>query len=333
MTPENLWTRSDNQFCETAGGIWPALQALVTFYATNIFAHAATLHLRPGVSWKDNVRAVFRAIVEPVTAGEIAFSAIGRWLVRLREKDAKVTLTWAAGGDSFESAVTADALAITVPLKYAPLLAERWRRVTSRENMVMLDHTTWNPTPEAKAREPPEWKKLWKSTRYVPYILPPTTRFPGYEIHKIPTSSSVLPQIIGTLQLVLSGRQIYLQFQTSFRENGLSSPYVIVIPYFLMTLVNLLANMLVSSYTNITVLPMAKDSLPALNKAYVHETGNGFKILGINPKDDPSGPTSTPVADDPEKLSATQITQPLENPSIWEKEGSLDSLRQTNHRV
>jgi hypothetical protein len=78
---------------------------------------------------------------------------------------------------------------------------------------------------------------------------------------------------------------------------------------------------------------MAKDSLPALNKAYVHETGNVFKIMGINPKDDPSGPTSTPVADDPEKLSATQITQPLENPSIWEKEGSQDSLHQTNHRV
>lgn len=338
MTPENIWQRSDNsttaagagQFCATAGGIWPAVQALVTFYATNIFAHAATLHLRPGVSWKDNVRAVFRAVVEPVTAGEIAFSAIGRWLLRLKEGDRKVTLTWAAGGDSFEYAVTAGALAITVPLQYAPLLAERWRRVTSRENVIMLDHTTWKPTSEAKRNEPAEWKKLWKSKRYVAYILPPTARFPGYENHKISTSSSVLPQIIGTLQLVLSGRQIYLQFQTSFRKDGLSSPYVIVIPYFLMTLVNLLANMLVSSYTNITVLPMAKDKLPALNKAYVHETGSGFKIVGINrsdsgSKDSPPVPTSTPIDDEIAKLPATQNSQPLENPSLWGKEGRWSS--------
>src|SRR5579862_4928251 len=198
MIHGNLWNRSGNstaaattdQFCAAAGGIWPAIQALLTFYATNIIAHAATLHLRPGVSWKDNVRAVFRAVVEPVTAGEVAFSAIGRWLIRLREGDRKVTLTWAAGGDSFDYAVTAGALAITVPLQYAPLLAERWRRVTSRENMIMLDHTPWKPTSEAKINEPREWKRLWKSTRYVPYILPPTTRFPGYQNHKISTSSS-----------------------------------------------------------------------------------------------------------------------------------------------
>lgn len=334
MTPESLWKRADNsttttsdQFCEAAGGIWPAIQSLVTFYATNIFAHAATLHLRPGVSWKDNVRAVFRAVVEPVTAGEVAFSAIGRWLVRLREGDRRVTLTWAAGGDSFEYAVTAGALAITVPLQYAPLLAERWRRVTSRENVIMLDHTTWKPTPEAKINEPVGWKKLWKSTRYVPYILPPTTRFPGYENHKISTSSSVLPQIIGTLQLILSGRQIYLHFRSSFREDGLSSPYVIVIPYFLMTLVNLLANMLVSSYTNITVLPMAKDKLPALNKAYVHETESGFRILGINPsesKDDALVPTLTPIDDIRETIPDRQNVQPPGNP-LWENEGHLDS--------
>src|SRR2546421_6607126 len=46
MTLENLWKRDVNsttaitdQFCGAAGGIWPAIQALVTFYATNIFAH------------------------------------------------------------------------------------------------------------------------------------------------------------------------------------------------------------------------------------------------------------------------------------------------------
>ena len=189
--------------------------------------------------------------------------------------------------------------------------------------MIMLDHTTWNPTSEAEINEPPGWKKLWKSTRYVPYILPPTTRFPGYQNHRISTSSSVLPQIIGILQLVLSGRQIYLHFQSSFREDGLSSPYVIVIPYFLMTVVNLLANMLVSSYTNITVLPMAKDKLPALNKAYVHESKRGFRILGINPSEVENNTQApkTPSDNIQEIKLDTQNVQPPEIPGLWEIEG------------
>lgn len=332
MALTGLWHRGENgtttntadQFCAAAGGIWPAIQALVTFYATNIFAHAATLHLLPGVSWKDNVRCVFRAILEPVTAGEVAFGSIGRWLVRLQEGNRKVTLTWAAGGDSFEYAATAGALAITVPLRYAPLLAERWRRVTSRENVVMLDHSSWKPSSDVKANEPSEWKRLWKSKRYVPYILPPTTRFPGYENYQISNSSSVLPQIIGTVQLVLSGRQIYLQSKTSIREDGLSSPYVIVIPYFLMTIVNLFTNMLVGSYTNITVLPMAKDVLPPLNKAYVKDTGTTYRVLGLAPATlNDSAPMSTIASDKPDAEKAAEIENitSVEPSNTWTHEG------------
>jgi hypothetical protein len=99
-----------------------------------------------------------------------------------------------------------------------------------------------------------------------------------------------------------------------------------------MTLVNLLANMLVSSYTNITVLPMAKDKLPALNKAYVHETGRGFRILGINPSEVENN-AQVPITSNDDVPEIKLATQGPESPCLWEIEGREEFLSQTKVRV
>jgi hypothetical protein len=98
--------------------------------------------------------------------------------------------------------------------------------------------------------------------------LPPDTSFPsyrnnpGFANHRIYPSSSALSQVIAILQVALSARQLYFNYGESIRRRGISSPYIVVIPYMLMSLVNLMANAFVGTYTHVTILPMANDTLP-----------------------------------------------------------------------
>jgi hypothetical protein len=70
----------------------------------------------------------------------------------------------------------------------------------------------------------------------------------------IPTSS-ILAQVIAIVQLVLTGRQLYLNYDTSIKVKGLASLYLAVVPYLSMTLINFVVNIIVGSYAHVVVLP------------------------------------------------------------------------------
>jgi hypothetical protein len=68
-------------------------------------------------------------------------------------------------------------------------------------------------------------------------------------------NSTLLSQLIAVIQLVLGSRQIFLNYDSSVATQGLSSPFLCVIPYLLMTFVNFLANALSGQYPQVIVLP------------------------------------------------------------------------------
>jgi hypothetical protein len=79
----------------------------------------------------------------------------------------------------------------------------------------------------------------------------------------------VLSSVIAIVQVGLSIRQLVLNYGPSIVNNGLSSPYLIVIPYILMSLVNLIVNFMVGSYRRITMMPMKDAKLPKYNEVYI----------------------------------------------------------------
>jgi hypothetical protein len=88
-------------------------------------------------------------------------------------------------------------------------------------------------------------------------VLPPDTTFnnaDGMKYVVIP-NFTLLSQILAVIQLVLDSRQIYLNYDNAVATDALSSPYLCVIPYLLMTLVNFVANAFVGSYPQVIVLP------------------------------------------------------------------------------
>lgn len=131
----------------------------------------------------------------------------------------------------------------------------------------MLDNATYFWPVQAELDLP--FQIAASFTRFVPFILPSNIRFlPRYRGVKIAPSSNALPSIIAIVQVILSIRELSVQYGLSISDKGLSSPYLMVIPYILMSLVNLVANILVGSYRRVTMIPM-KDKLPEFNEVYI----------------------------------------------------------------
>ena len=322
MAPVGLWERDAEMtamntpasgFCSEKGGIWPVVQALLTFLTTNIFAHAATLYLPPGADLSLTVFSVFQAILLPVSAGDYALHVLGRYGRRVWKS--QIPISDIFGGFKFEDAATAGAIAISVPLKFVPLLQGRWDSIIhSRQHLVMLDNEDfWHRevwTVEAHQNKLP-FTVNGKFYRYVPFLLPPTTKFDGYKNYKISPQSNWLPGIIAVTQLILSGRSLYLTYRGSIQTFGLSSPYLVVVPYLLMTFINLLANVLVGSYAQIVVLPMKAARVPQPNQVLIasRRGEKASRIISLIPKQSStsfSGPSKDPEKLHPEVHVATK---------------------------
>src|SRR6202043_3922466 len=71
------------------------------------------------------------------------------------------------------------------------------------------------------------------------------------------------------IQTGFSIRQLTIHYEPSIAQSGLSSPYLLVIPYIILSLVNLFANLMVSAYREVTILPMKADHQPWVNEVYV----------------------------------------------------------------
>jgi hypothetical protein len=109
-------------FCPN--GLWPSIQSLVAFLTTNVFAHAASIHLRAGADVRVITYTVIAAILVPTSLGDSAFHIISRWQRRMffRLKRAKglremmnAISESALSGSSMGDAAIAGALAIEVP--------------------------------------------------------------------------------------------------------------------------------------------------------------------------------------------------------------------------
>ena len=245
-----------SNFC--AGGLWPAVQSFLTFLITNIFAHAASIHLPSGTDRKGTVLAIFTAVLTPVFLGDHAFHTIGRWGRRMRSRVKREKRSWPKivcviktifPGDTIEDAAMAGAIAIRIPDRLTDVVKDSWERVGSSQELVAFDRIAYKkPHVVADGLFSPQLSETNL------FLLPPTARFKENSRYSIPASSSILTQLIAIVQLFLSSRQLYINFSGSITSGGLASPYLVVIPYLLMTLVNFVANSLVGSYPQILVL-------------------------------------------------------------------------------
>jgi hypothetical protein len=273
--------------------IWPAVESFVAFLVSNIFAHAASIYLPAGADARTTLIAILSAIVTPFALGSSAFNVIDRarkrFSYRLRKASgwkAKVIvlLTPLFVGDALDNAVVAGALAIRIPREYKGL-TRSWMRVQSGQRLI--SPAPWGYT-DTRAEVTRDRRSL--SGYFVPWLqfddgdlfvlLPPDATFntEGTKYVIIPRSS-LLPQIIAVIQLFLSCRQIYLNYDSSVTRYGLSSPYLCVIPYVLMTTINFIANSFAGSYPQVIVLPKATANGPESSEPQIRSSSKPPQTL------------------------------------------------------
>jgi hypothetical protein len=261
------------EFCQV--GNWNATQTLIAFLGTNIIAHAATVRLPAGASRGFKMFSIVVVILQPVFAGEVALHSVSRWWKRWRqrwrqERPGKEGKTWItlSRGYRLEDAATSGAVAIFIPLQFVPLVKGRWDQISvgkHTKTTLLGDY----PVPHAKKIGLP-FKPAAHFPRYVPFAVPPNTKFKGeLARRRIHPSSSVLSYIIGLAQAGVSARQLYLNYKAFVGVEGLSSPYLVVIPYMLMSLVNLIANLLLSNFRQVTIIPWKNTRPIPLNEVYI----------------------------------------------------------------
>jgi hypothetical protein len=146
----------------------------------------------------------------------------------------------------------------------------------------MLDDSTHFWGDDEKSTIHSGFKVLASFSEYVPFILPPDVQFvrgvdgdqllrSEGKLRRIVPDSSALSGIVAVAQITLGVRELYRNYSSSVQVSGLGSPYLVVIPYFLMSFVNLLAGILVGSYSRITMLNPKGKNLGRSKPAYIIE--------------------------------------------------------------
>jgi hypothetical protein len=229
---------------------------LCLFFGANVLAHAATIHPRTGATKLNSLRRMLLMLVAPITAGAVATYSIITFILGVKQCGLKWAL-FLGSREKLEDAIPAGAIGVKIPQELAPVLAGRWKLVGDERHSLMLDHQKSHPHKTSREPHIPSSSSSSSShdTTYLEFILPPQSKIPGYKNYKFYPSSSFANELIAVVQLIYGIYQLVADYGSQITLMGLSSPYTPVIPYLFMSLVNLMANILMPSYSHVVILP------------------------------------------------------------------------------
>jgi hypothetical protein len=286
---------------------------LCIFFGANIFAHAATIHPRTGATNTNSFRRMLLMLVAPITAGTVATHAIVTFVLGIWNGGFR----WAhflGTKNSLEEAIAAGAVGIKVPKELAPVLAGRWKLVGDERYSLMLDHERSHPA--KTSREP----HIPADDASLEFILPPQSKLPGYKGYKFYPSSSFANELIAVVQLIYGVWQLVTEYSPEIEVMGLSSPMVWALPYLFMSLVNLLANLVMESYSHIVILPPLDPEPTDVNVTKLSQTSSSATLKKVPPspsKSEISRTSSTTT------LNSKRKSVETEDPSVSEKSDAI----------
>jgi len=278
---------------------------MALFVGANIFAHAATIYPRTGATKTNSFLRMMYMLVAPITAGTVATNAILTFFLGVYKRRVKWT-SFFSSREELSEAVPAGGVGILIPRDLAPVLAGRWKLVGDARHSLMLNHSKTHPR-HSKEPHIPSHDSLLE------FILPPQSKLPGYEGYKFYPSSGAGSELVAVAQLIYGVYQLVSDYGSEIQLMGLSSPYVCVIPYLVMSLVNLVANLLMPSYTHIVIIPPDEKAKEESDRAS-RTSSITIKASSESLKDDAITKIEEEAKSqtDTEKSAATETTVDLE---------------------
>ncbi|KAL6307253.1 hypothetical protein BKA93DRAFT_96399 [Sparassis latifolia] len=229
---------------------------IILFFGANIIAHALTITIRSGQkAWKTflvSCGVIFSPFIVRMNYSEAMMDVLDAWRNRWRE--ARTDISWKerlhvaifGNKDSrwpLQTAIDSGAVAIEVPKdRRAQAEAAHWQVVDMEEGIALfVDGLAVSEETE--------------------YRLIPVGAKSESEIQVAP-SSSVLKTVVTIAQLLYTSIELYQSYDRDVRMNGLSSPFIVIIPYVVGSFMNLIINIFLVSYPYVVVMrPKSREGI------------------------------------------------------------------------
>ena len=158
-------------------------------------------------------------------------------------------------------AMSAGAIAIQIPRRFLSTLNENgsWRPLS---HQISDRQIFWHAEQRDGANAPPRnthdgitgTARDVFSEEPMLYSLPPTSRITCNTLVQVFRSSNKIVIAVTLLQLIYTAFKVYIQYGLLIRDRGLSTPFLVAIPYLYMSFVNLIANLVQGCYTHVTTI-------------------------------------------------------------------------------
>lgn len=295
---------------------------VAVFFVGICLVHTVTAHVPIPTCIDDSLGRFFSMILGPIGSGAASFNSIFLFSVKMGRGNWFCRRNWS----SLHDAISAGAVVIRIPVRFTPVLNESpfdWRRV--KDCVPKIDGNTFHQ--HSPSRENPNDETVLCS-------LPANSRLTTNSVKPFP-SSNKLNTVFAILQLVYSAAQAYIQYEPMIRNQGLSSPFIIAIPYLYMNFINLIANLVQGSYMHITIIPPTVTEITnSLNSSTENLTAEGDNS-NESPRETEMTPESSPSlalpAQIPSENEVARLSRELEESPV-EHPGSQTDINQTQRQ-
>ena len=259
------------KFSNTSSEYDPFLN-VVAFIIGISFIHITTAYTPIAPPSRESLGHAIAMILSPVTSGIASVHAIA--LFARRGLSCRRL-------PCFQYSISAGAIGIWIPRDFVnnfPTSHLGWRRV---ENGTLVSMR--GIIGKLRTEYPSD-------SRSVLFVIPRTSRVVDNRYnHLSPRSTSNKVAIsLALIQLIWSTYTAYSQYAPLIRDRGLSSPFLIAIPFLYMNFLNLIANLVESSYPYITVLPPTDRHLPTPSRTITFSEWLEINYPGIDFDEVPS---------------------------------------------
>jgi hypothetical protein len=248
------------------------LLSIIAFIIGILFIHITTAHAHITVPLRESLGHTIAMILSPITSGIASghvtalFARRGVFCRRL---------------PCFQYSISAGAIGIWIPHEFVHNLSTShlgWRRVEYGTLVSMRGIIGRLQTKDTSHGRP------------VLFVIPRTSHVVDNRYNYLsPCSTSNKVAIsLALIQLIWSTYTAYSQYAPLIRDRGLSSPFLIAIPFLYMNFLNLIANLVEGSYPYVTVLPPSNRHLPTPSRTITFHEWLEIKYPGIDFDEVPS---------------------------------------------
>lgn len=188
-------------------------------------------------------------ILGPIDSGGESFNSIVLFAVKIVRGDWSRCL-WRRNEMMLHEALSAGALAIWIPIRFQAAIDKSpfgWRRL--RRDIPLIEYAPYIGDHNSRRHDTsPDYHG-----DIILCSIPPTSRITINNLPIFPISNK-LNNTISILQLAYSGFQLLWQYGPMIRDQGLVSPFIIMLGYLYMSFINLIANLVQGSYPHIMVI-------------------------------------------------------------------------------